>query len=175
MRINRKVVLIVIIVVIGIAAGVLFSMYSRQVADQKDLDAKLDRARVLTVSLTGQKKDAEDKLASAESLLEQSRAKFPTSVESIEYGEYLFDIAEDCGVTLESLKFPTPVEKKVGSVTYSVVSLSLPVSGPLDNIFDFISTIRTDPRFASTELKTVNLDVGGTRAIITLDIYGYKG
>ena len=175
MRINRKVVLIVIIVVIGIAAGVLFSMYSRQAAERNSLDAQLEKAQTLTAGLTGQKKELEDKLVSAESLLAQSRAKFPQSVQSIEYGEYLFDIAEDCGVTLESLKFPTPVEKKVGSVTYSVVSLSLPVSGPLDNIFDFISTIRTDPRFASTELKTVNLDVGGTRAIITLDIYGYKG
>jgi len=63
----------------------------------------------------------------------------------------------------------------VGSVTYSVVSLSLPVSGTLENIFKFVDIIKTDPRFASTQVNSVNLNVGGGSATIAVDIYGYEG
>jgi hypothetical protein len=65
----------------------------------------------------------------------------------------------------------------VGAVTYSVVSLTLPISGTLENIFQFVDAIRTDANFASTEVKSVNINMGskGTTATIAVDIYGYKG
>jgi hypothetical protein len=98
-------------------------------------------------------------------------------VESIEYGEYLYELAGACNVQLAGLNFPAPHSVTVGAVTYSVVSLSLPISGALDNIFDFITMLRTDARFASTEVKTVNMNTGGTAAsaTISVDVYAHKG
>jgi len=175
MKIGRKALLVLGAVVIVAAVVVVGVLYSRQAGDRADLNNRLDRAQTLLLGLTGSKNSLEDQLTSAQSSLDESSAKFPESVESIEYGEYLFEIAADCNVNLDSLTFPKPVASTVGGVACSVVSLTLPVTGTLENIFKFIDTIRTDDRFASTNVKTINMNIGGSKATITLDIYGYKG
>jgi len=174
MKIGKKALLVLGVVVIVAAIVVVGMFYFRQAGERADLNSRLDRAQTLVPGLTTSKNNLEDQLVSAQSSLEESKVKFPESVESIEYGEYLFEIADDCNVNLDSLTFPKPAARAVGGVTYSVVSLTLPVTGTLENIFEFIDTIRTDDRFASTEVKTVNMKIGGS-AIITMDIYGYKG
>ena len=175
MKISRKVWLILGAVIIVAALVSLYIVYSGLAGERSDLNTRLSRAQAFLPGLTTQKQDLENQLASAQSSLETNKTKFPESVESIEYGEYLFEIADECNVNLASLNFPKPADKKVGAVTYSVVSLSLPVSGALTDIFDFIDIIRTDERFASTDVKSVNLNVAGSGATINLDIYGYKG
>lgn len=173
MKLNSKVGLIVIIVVIVAALAGLYTVYSRQAAERTQLNERLDSAQTFLPVLGAQKSDLEGQLASAQSSLDASRAQFPASVESIEYGEYIFELVETCNLQLASLSFPRPAARTVGSVTYYVVSLSLPVSGTLENIFKFIDLIKTDPRFASTQVKSVNL--AGGSATIAVDIYGYKG
>lgn len=175
MKISKKVGLIIGAVILVVILVILFSTYSRQARERNDLNARLSAAQTLVPILTIQKTDLENQLAQAESSIDANKAKFPESVESIEYGEYLFEIADKCNVNLNSLTFPKPTAITIGAVTYSVVSLSLPVSGELDNIFDFIEALRTDERFASSEVKAVQItDVAGS-ATINLDIYGYKG
>ena len=175
MKISSKVGLIVIIVVIVAALAGLYTVYSRQAAQRSQLNERLDTAQTLQAGLTASKTDLEGQLAQAQSSLNSSQAQFPGSIESIEYGEYIFELVERCNLQLGSLSFPRPTSRTVGSVTYSVVSLSLPVSGTLENIFKFIDLIRTNPRFASTQVNSVNLNVGGGSATIAVDIYGYKG
>lgn len=174
MKIGRKALLVLGAVAIVAALIVVGMLYFRQAGDRADLNNRLDRAQTLLLGLTANKNNLEDQLISAQSSLDESSAKFPESVESIEYGEYLFEIADDCNVNLDSLNFPRPAATTVGGVACSVVSLTLPVTGTLENIFQFIDTIRTDDRFASTNIRSVNIKIGGS-ATITLDIYGYKG
>jgi len=177
MKLSRKVWLILGAIILVAALVSAYMVYSRQAEERDDLSGRLSKAQTLLPALSAQKDGLEGQLAQAESLLDTSHAKFPESVESIEYGEYLFEIADDCNVALASLSFPKPADKKVGTVTYSVVSLALPVSGALTDIFDFIDTLRTDERFASTEVKGISMSMGGgeTAAVINVDIYGYKG
>jgi hypothetical protein len=176
MKITSKVGLIVAIVVIVVALVVLYTaLYLPQTAERDDLTQRLDTAQNRLPVLTAQKSDLEDELASAESSLDASEAKYPQEIHSIEYGEHIFEIVEECNLTLATLSFPRPAGVTQGSVTYRVVSLTLPVKGALENIFKFIDTINTDPRFASTRVKSVNLNVGGGSATIAVDIYGYKG
>jgi len=173
MKIRSRVGLIVIVVVIVAALAGLYTVYSRQAAERNELNEKLDRAQTLQSQLTDSKSDLEGQLASAQSSLNASQARFPASIESIEYGEYIFELIERCNLQLASLSFPRPAARTVGSVTYYVVSLSLPVSGTLENIFKFIDLIKTDPHFASTRVNSVNLNVAGGSATIAVDIYGY--
>jgi hypothetical protein len=174
MRISKKVGLIIGAVILVVILVILFSTYSRQAGERNDLNARLSAAQTLMPILTTQKTDLENQLAQTESSLNANKAKFPESVESIEYGEYLFEIADECNVDLNSLTFPKPTAITIGAVTYSVVSLSLPVSGELDSIFDFIEALRTDERFTSAEVTAVKVEVAGS-ATINLNIYGYKG
>lgn len=175
MKLSSKVWLIVIIVVLVAALAGLYTVYSRQAAERNDLTERRDRAQVLQSQLADSKGDLEDELASAQSSVDASQTQYPQEIHSIEYGEHIFEIVEECNLQLSSLSFPRPAGVKQGSVTYRVVSLTLPVSGTLENIFKFIDTINTDPRFASTRVKSVNLNVGGGSATIAVDIYSYKG
>jgi hypothetical protein len=175
MKISRKAGLILGAVVIVAALVSLYIVYSGQAGERSDLNTRLSRAQAFLPGLTNQKQDLENNLSQAQSSLEASQVHFPESVESIEYGEYLFEIADECNVNLNSLNFPRPTDKTVGAVTYSVISLTLPVSGTLADIFVFIDTIRTDERFASTDVKSINVDIGGSKATVNMDIYAYKG
>jgi hypothetical protein len=175
MKIGRKALLVLGAVVIVAAIVVVGVFYFRQAGERGEWNDRLDRAQTLLPGLAASKSNLEDQLVSAQSTLEETKVKFPESVESIEYGEYLFEIAEDCNVNLNSLTFPRPVATTLGGVPCSVVSLTLPVSGTLENIFKFIDTIRTDGRFASTNVRTINMNIGTSVATITMDIYGYKG
>jgi hypothetical protein len=174
MKRSNKVWIIVGIGIIVVLLVIVFTVYFRQGREQEDLNNKLSAAQILSTTLTNQEADLKNQLASAQSLLASSQVQFPQAVESIEYGEYIFEIADRCNLRLNSLAFPKPVAKKEGAVTYSVVSLSLPVSGEVADIFEFIDIIKTDPRFTSTQVKSVNLGVAGESATISVDIYGYK-
>jgi hypothetical protein len=164
MKLSRKVALIVGIAVIVALLCVVFTIYFQQVRERQDLNERLESATVRSAQLTAEKGDLEDDLAQAESLLYTSQAEYPQEVHSIEYGEHIFELIDDCNLTLGSLSFPKPSSTKV--------SLSLPVSGSVADIFEFIHTINTDDRFASTSVNSVNLNVGGGATIsITINIY----
>jgi hypothetical protein len=176
MRLSRRVWLILGAIVLIAALVGAYVVYFRQAEVRNDLNSRLSKAQDSVATLTADKNDLEDQLAQAQSLLDASQAIFLESVDSIEYGEYLYDIAHDCNVELLSLSFPKPTSKKAGGVTYSVVSLTLPISGALDNIFDFIDTLITDDRFASTDVKSISIGMGGAgaSATINVDVYAYK-
>lgn len=162
MKLSKKVWLIVGIAVIVALLCVVFTIYFQQVRERQDLNDRLDSATARSVKLTADKEDLEDELSQAQSLLDTSQAQYPQEVHSIEYGEHIFEIIDDCNLTLASLSFPKPSSTQV--------SLSLPVSGSVADIFEFIHTINTDDRFASTSVNSVNLNVGGG-ATISITIY----
>jgi hypothetical protein len=176
MKLTNKIGLIAAaIVIVAALVGLYTAVYLPQAAERADLTERLETAQARLPVLTAQKNDLEDDLASAQSSLDSSQTQYPQEIHSIEYGEHVFDIVEDSNVKLSTLNFPRPAALTQGSVTYRVVSLTLPVSGTLEDIFDLIDTINTDPRFASTQVKSVNLNVAGGGATINVDIYSYKG
>lgn len=175
---GNKVKLIAIAVLLVAALAVLFTLYSRQAAERNDLNERLDRAQVLLVGLGAQKTTLEDELAQARSLLDTSRANFPQIIESIEYGDDLFDIAADCNVQITSLSASLPEDEKVGAATYSVSSFVAIVSGTTENILAFILAITTGDDFQlpwSADVTSINMDAARSTATVNLDIYGYKG
>ncbi len=180
MKISRKVWLILGAVIFVIALVSLVRIYTQQVKEQDQLRTSLAAQQALLHQLTIQESDQQNKLNAAESLLEASRVKFPESVESIEYGEDLFNIADDCNVELTQLSPSMPTARTAGAVTYSVFSFSMVVQGDVNNILDFINALRTGDGFRqawSAEVNSVSIDFGDTGAVaaISVDIYSYKG
>ncbi len=192
MRLSKKVWLIVAIVIFAIVLGILFSIYSGQAGERKQLKDRLDNAQILLPGLIDNKEELEDQLTQAESSLAKSQAEFPEVLESIEYGEDFFKIAygqnlysmaRGCGVELTSLTASQPTTKEVGAVTYSVSSFAVVVNGNIDDILDFIDAIGTGIDYKltwnfqlpwSVDVKSVNMNVAGGSASINLVIYGYK-
>jgi len=177
MRISRKVWLTVIVVVLLVALGNVARMYIQQSREEADLRRDIAQQQALLHKLTADKTKAQDQLAQAESLLDTSQKGFPQSLTSIEYGEDLFAIAEDCGVQLTDLSQSAPAAKSVGAVTYSAGSVAIQVAGTTEDILEFIYALRTGDGFRlpwSAEIKSITMDVSGNSASITLDIYAYS-
>ena len=178
MKLSKKVWLIVVIVIFAVALGVLFSIYSGQNSERAQLDERLSLAQTLLPGLINNRETQDDELTQAESLLAASQAQFPESVESIEYGDDLFEIADDYDVILTRLTASKPTSKTVGTVTYSISSFTVVVQGSIDNILEFIYALRTGDDFRlpwSAEVNSVKTNVSGGSADINLVIYGYEG
>ena len=176
MKLNSRTGLIIIVIAVVAALVALYlAMYLPQTEERNDLINRRDRAEVLQSQLSDTKSDLENELASAQSSLDSTRTQYPEEIHSIEYGEHIFEIMEECDLQLGTLSFPKPSGSKQGPVTYSAVSLTLPVDGMVENIFKLIDIIKTDPRFVSTSVNSVNLNVGGRSATISVTIYGYEG
>lgn len=176
-KISKKVLFIIGIVIFAVVFASLINSYVQQVRDRDQVSASLSEQKVLLNKLNTEKADLENQRAQAEALLGTSQAKFPQSVESIEYGEDLFEIAGDCNLELIALSPSAPVDKKVGSVTYSVAIFVVTVEGNIDDTLDFIQAIRTGDDFQlpwSAEVKGVNINIARSEATINLDIYAYK-
>jgi len=178
MKLSKKVGLILVIVIFAVALGVLFSIYSGQNGERAQLNDSLSQAQTLLPGLINNRETNEDELTQAEALLAASQAQFPESVESIEYGDDLFEIADDCNVSLTQLTASKPTNKTVGTVTYSISSFTVVVHGSIDNILEFIYALRTGDGFQlpwSAEVNSVKTNVSGGSANINLVIYGYEG
>jgi hypothetical protein len=184
-KLSKKVLLIVIVVIFAVALGVLFSIYSGQNGEKAALNERLSQAQTLLPGLIDNREAKEDELTQAESLLAASRAQFPESVESIEYGDDLFEIADNCNVSLVALtaKKPAnqakkPANQTMGAVTYSTSSFNVVVQGSIGNILEFIYALRTGDDFRlpwSAEVTSIKTNVSGGSADISLIIYGHKG
>jgi len=178
MKLSKKFLLITVIVIFAVALGVLFSIYSGQNSERAQFNDRLSQAQTLLPGLINNTETKEDELTQAEALLAASQAQFPESVESIEYGDDLFEIADDCNVSLTRLTASKPTSKTVGTVTYSISSFTVVVHGSIDNILEFIYALRTGDDFQlpwSAEVNSVKTNISGGSANINLVIYGYKG
>ena len=180
MKLNKKVWLIVVIVIFAVVLGILFSIYAGQARELGQLEKALNATEKLESGLTGNKEKLDGELRTAKLKLDESQEEFPESVESIEYDDDLFEIADDCNVGLTKLTASKPTNKTVGTVTYSVSSFVVVVQGSIDNILEFIYAIRTGEGFDlpdfpwSAEVTSVKINVSGGSATVNLVIYGYK-
>ena len=175
MKLSKKVWIIIGVCIFAAVLGILYTFYFRELGEREQLSDRLAAAEVLLPGLTAAREELEDQLAQATSLLNKNQAKFPESVESIEYDDDLFEIADDCNVDITSITASPPKNKKVGAVTYSVSSFTVVISGDIDDILEFIYAIRTGDDFQlpwSAEVTVVSTSM--KTATIRLDIYGYK-
>jgi len=206
MKISKTAWLILGIGIFIIAFASLYVVYFQQGREQERLSDSLSVAQQTLPKLASEKDDWErqltqlgsqlarlkSELARATSLLADSKTSFPKSVESIEYGERLFKIADGWGLEIIRFTASEPgdqkVEVEVGDikvedVTYFVTSFTVDVEGEVTDILDFINTIATDEYFINATVVEVDMVVPELAseeeeepsATIKLDIYGYKG
>jgi len=179
MRISKKVWLIVAIVAIVIVLAVVYTTYSREVGERQQLSDRLKMAEARLPVLNAERQGLQDRLTQTQSSLDKSQAQFPEAVSSIEYDDDLFEIADDCNVDITRLTSSPPTAKKIGTITYSVSTLTMNVEGSIDDVLKFIKAIRTGDGFQlpwAADVTAVTMAYGEvTTASIKLDIYGYSG
>jgi len=188
MKLSKTFWLILGIGISVIAVGILGWFYLDQRGEQQRLDDNLEVAQRTYSILVSQRDDlesqlsqSESELAQAESLLREAKARFPESVESIEYDAALFGIADDCDLEITKLTASEPSDEEAETITYITASFTVDVEGTVAHILDFINTIATDEDFTNATIEMVNMKVpepdeeGEPSATINLVIYGYQG
>ena len=193
MRLTRTTWLILALGVFVIAFAGLFVVYSRQASQQKDLKSSLAEAEARYPQLTSQIQTLQSQLAQRQSdlaaellKLRAAKAKFPPSVQSIDYHQILLRIADDWDLEVMSLTASQPRQEKVDSVTYLVTTFGVVVRGEMANMLDFVHTLATSQYFTNATVTVVSINIpepptgqGGTpekpQATISLDIYAYPG
>ena len=176
MSLSKRVWLIVLIVIFIIALAVLFSIYLGQAREKNALGERISDAQTLLPGLINEREELEDQLTQAESLLTRSQAEFPEAVDSIQYDDDLFEIADDCNVKITGLTSSKPTTEKLGAVTYSISRYTVVITGGVEAILDFIYAIRTGNDFQlpwSADVTAISVSESG--ATISLTIYAYKG
>lgn len=210
MKLGKTSWLILGIGIIVIALISLYTIYFQQTGEQKRLNESLAAAQDTMPQLTAERTDLESTLAEVEarladiiSRLEAGKAAYPSSVESIEYDEALFDFADSLELDIALLESEEPGDEaveveieniEVEAVTYFVTSFIVDVRGDIGDILSFIHEIVTDEEFSTSTIELVDITIehlteeakeGMTSdeiekaemplASIRLIIYGYEG
>ncbi len=201
-KLSKTALLVLGVGILVIAFGSLYMLYSRERGEQQQLDASLLVVEATLPKLVLEKENGESQLTQldseltqleseltqATSLLAESKTSFPELVESIEYDEKLFEIADDWGLEIMSLTASESTDEEVGNITYSVTYFTVVVQGEVAAMLNFINTIKTDEYFITAtveEVAMINMNVleplsedeetEEPSATINLVIYGYRG
>ena len=172
-RLSKTGWLILGIGIFVIALVSLYMLYSRQGDEQEQLNDSLLVAQATLPRVVSEKEDwqrqltqlgsqltqQESQLAQATSLLDTTQASFPESVESIEYDEELFRIADNWDLEITTLTASEPGNEEVEDITFSVTSFTADVKGEVANILGFINTIVTSEDFTSATAELVNINI----------------
>jgi hypothetical protein len=185
--------------ILVIAAVALYMVYHEQVRERRQLSDSLAAAQHTFLAagseqgaqqrqlahLEGELARLADTVIQAEYLLAHTKGTFPEAVGSIEYGEILFNLADDYRLILTSLTASEPSDQMVDGVTYSVASYSLHVEGRVADLLDFINRLTRSEHFASAAIGPVSMTIPGppaegeeerpASATISIVIYGYYG
>jgi len=192
MRLSKTVWIILGVAIFIIGFAVLYMMYSRQGDEQDQLKSKMAANQATLVKLVTERGSwqnqllkLQDELAQRQNALtaanlvfSQAETGWPTSAESIEYDEKLFEIADAWNLEITVVTAAEPKETKVGGITFTVASFTVDVRGtpPLatpkeekdyrdylydtvDDILAFVHTIVNDKDFASAGINLVNMQV----------------
>ena len=177
MKLSKISWLILGIGIFVIAIGGLYMVYHQQMQEQEQLNSELDTAQLLLPQLISEKDNSEKQLnrlnsdlAEAKSLLIRFRESFPESVESIEYAEELFGLADYHELEVIKLTTSEPddkeiesesdsADKEVETVTYTVTTLEVTVQGEVADMVDFVNAIVTGSRFTTATVELVEVTV----------------
>ena len=177
MKLSKTSWLILGIGIFVIALGSLYMVYHQQMQEQEQLNSELDTAQLLLPQLISEKDNSEKQLnrlnsdlAEAKSLLIRFREGFPESVESIEYAEELFGLADYHELEVIKLTTSEPddkeiesesdsADKEVETVTYTVTTLEVTVQGEVADMVDFVNAIVTGSRFTTATVELVEVTV----------------
>jgi len=210
MKISKTALIVLGIGVFILVFATLFVMYSGQSGEKEQLNASLTKAQGVLPELLAEKADLESQVTQWESELDkammalsQSQGRFPKSVESIEYDEVLFKLAEQSGLMIIEITASEPSEESVKGtdITYDVSTFEVLVENAesppatagefevyidetVDKVIEFIHLVVTTPDFNVATITVASIEgleppeeleenEEGPLATLELAIYGF--
>lgn len=163
-----------------IAGITLYVVYQGQAGDRQDARDRLAEAQAALPAVISEKNDAESQLgqledelaqwqseldqletdlAQVELALAQAKLRLPGSVESIEYGEKLFALADSSNLDVAILNASEAIDVQIEGISYSTTSFTLEVWGRVADILDFINAAVADNDFRTAVLEPISISM----------------
>ena len=151
MRLSRVTLIILGVVVLGVAFGYLYMMYSRQLDEQAQLKAKIAANQATVAKLVAERETVQAQLAKLNEQLEQKRASvapaqaaleaaksvWPKDAESIEYDEQIFNLASGWKLNINVVQAGEPSAKAVQGIGFLSTAFDVSIMGePLTSGFE---------------------------------------
>ncbi len=180
MKLTARTGVMLLFAVLLIAAGILYWMFSGAVEERDRIRADRDLAETMVGALEAQKASAEEELGEledeyealneklddlkislnlAEEDLLDSQARLELAVDSIEYGEVLFQLAGVAGVDISSIDVAPPSAQTLDGIEYDVTRINLDIKGSNREIFDMIDIIALHEKFRTSTASPVNINI----------------
>ncbi|HEY55006.1 MAG TPA: hypothetical protein G4N91_01820 [Dehalococcoidia bacterium] len=188
-----------------IVLGILLLGYGRLSGEHANVEGDLSAAQNLLPTVVSEREywenqlaQLEDQLAEGTSSLNASKARFPRSVDSIEYDEELFIIAHAHDLEIASITASEPYQEDILGIIYTTTIFEVEVMAGehsyvtwtqghidqvVDNIVGFLNALVTSDYFDTASIDLVSIiapadeegeEVTEPSAIITLVIYSYQ-
>jgi hypothetical protein len=151
MKLSKITIVILGVVVLGVAAGLLYMQYAKQQDEQAQLRTKI-AANQATVSrlaaegenwqaqltrLQGQIAQKKEAVTTANMSLTAARAEWPKDAQSIEYDEDIFGLADGWNLVVSAVTAGEPAAKPVQGIGFTNTAFTVVVTGkPITEGFD---------------------------------------
>lgn len=168
-----------------IAFTALYFSYAQKVKQRDALLQSINTVQQGLLKINAEKQalgpqiaQLEAKLTEATARLSQAKKSYTTSVEAIEYGTELYQLADDAALTVISITNSETTEELEGNITYIITTFDITVQGMTSDLLDFVSVIAQHKYFASASLDSLGItemDAEEPLLRITITVYCYKG
>ncbi|MDD4230771.1 MAG: hypothetical protein PHG45_05260 [Dehalococcoidales bacterium] len=180
MKLSSRTWVILLFVLILAGAVVLYMMYNNKLDErERALDSKA-QAELFIPALESQKAGLEEELAgleqeyaelnqrleelnitleSASNTLAESQNRLRLVVESIEYGEQLFALAESTGVEITSIVVSDPGTGRISGINYDITGMHMEISGLEAEILAFIDSVANHESLKTATIAPVSISV----------------
>jgi hypothetical protein len=168
LKFSRTILLVLgvgIPLIVLIALGVIYIRQSVELGGiTKSLaqnQANLAKIVLQRTALESQLAQQQSKLDDTKASLSSTQASLPSSSSppSVEYAEVLSQIAQGCGLEVVSMTAGEPSRKKMGDVTFTLVSFEVEVRGAPSSMIGMVNNIAKNELFnnAGVELMEINV------------------
>ena len=191
MKFSKMSWLILTVGIFIIGAVALYLVYQSETDEQASLNERLAAANSQIPGLATEKSELDEQLTQAEQALANAKAslaaaiaKYPTAIESTNYGDNLFEIADNLGLIVNEFVATEPILSTMDGITYESTVFNVTVSGDLDEIIKYITQIEVGADFNTSSIDVVNVEVfipnadeptGVSMAQIQINIIAYIG
>jgi len=180
MKLSSRTWVTLLFVLVLAAAVVLYIMYANKLDEREQALNNKAQAELLIPVREGQQADLDEELAgleqeevklnqrleelnitleNANSALAESQDRLRLAVESIEYGEQLFALAESTGVEIACIVAGEGDSENISGITYEFTDMQLVVEGLESEILAFIDAVASHESFKTTVIDPASISI----------------
>jgi len=166
-------------ILVALLIGVV-TVYSRQRAEQGDLQGELNQLNENFAKYTAQKGELQGRLNKAQSDLSKLDEKFQLPTESVEITDAIFEAADDSNADIIKISSSLPKAGKAteaGTVAYDSFAISIQAEGTVVELLKLCEKL--SEAFPDSVINSVGIDVGKeageAKITLSLTVYCYEG